>query len=218
MDSFDFVKSRVTDEEAEEEVNRQGGPVDNRPLYQRLEEQKLKAEEEFEKEHKYRGPESLSKDDAEMFEELERVKQKTLLLDREKEEQQFLEKQKHMTESFERNDGRKPTALISFQMSSKKHFDSEEKHDQKQKNTSQSSSSKKRGMLDLGKFGIKVSNNSSKLQSGTKSTSSTKQIISQKEITIKKRLIAQLGEINDEDDSQRNEEQMQISKKRKRIQ
>ena len=37
-----FVKSRKTDEEEDDEIDRQGGPIDNRPLYERLEEQKKK--------------------------------------------------------------------------------------------------------------------------------------------------------------------------------
>ena len=37
-----FVKSTKTDEEEDKEIERQGGPIDNRPLYDRLEEQKKK--------------------------------------------------------------------------------------------------------------------------------------------------------------------------------
>lgn len=37
-----FVKSTKTDEEEEEEIEKQGGPIDNRPLYEKLEEQRQK--------------------------------------------------------------------------------------------------------------------------------------------------------------------------------
>lgn len=37
-----FVRSTKTDEEEEEEIEKQGGPIDNRPLYEKLEEQRQK--------------------------------------------------------------------------------------------------------------------------------------------------------------------------------
>lgn len=37
-----FVASTKSDVELDEEVEQQGGPVDNRPLYERLEEQRKK--------------------------------------------------------------------------------------------------------------------------------------------------------------------------------
>lgn len=36
------MRSTKTDEEEEEEIEKQGGPIDNRPLYEKLEEQRQK--------------------------------------------------------------------------------------------------------------------------------------------------------------------------------
>ncbi|KAA6395645.1 MAG: putative rab family protein [Streblomastix strix] len=87
-----FIKSAISDEELEK--MRSLEPVDNRPLFEKLQEQKNKAQQEYDSEHKYRGMASLSKDDVDFFESLENQKGIKETNSRKRDEEEFQRFQK----------------------------------------------------------------------------------------------------------------------------
>jgi len=88
-----FVTEKELAEEKDSAVKRRPEPpaVDNRTLYERLQENKLKAEEEFKERTKYQAPAALEPEDVEFFLDKERA-QLIKLIEREEEVQRELQK------------------------------------------------------------------------------------------------------------------------------